>query len=308
MPIIGQASPHEKTDAPYFSRQIHAARRFYNPDWLAQEFSAPLPFAGGWESCEPGYLVERSDFPYYAIEFVAAGEGTVTLNGRSYPLMPGAYFTYGPGIPHGIENTGPAPLEKYFLNLRPVDDFFFRSEWTEPLGTCLHSVRPHSIGESFEELIEYALERNGWSEKICSAIVKLLALKLSEASIPSGEFSGAAYETYTRCVAVINRRFAELRGLEEMADACGIDQSYLCRLFRKYGHRSPYQYHLRLVMNHAADLLTKGGFRVAETAAMIGYPDPMHFSRTFKKVMGISPSRFALLEKTTGDAGRKGDE
>jgi len=292
----------KKPDAPYFSREIRAARRFYNPDWLTGDLRGPLPFAGGWESCAPGYRVAREEFPYYAIEFVASGEGAVTLNGREYPLVPGAYFVYGPGIPHGIENRGTAPLEKYFMNLRPADDDFLTSEWSEPIGKCLHSVRPHSVGESFEELIEYALERNAWSAKICSGIVRLLALKLAEASVPSGDFSGAAYETYARCVSVINRRYRELRGLEDMADACGIDQSYLCRLFRKYGHRSPYQYHLRLVMNHAADLLTKGGLRVSDTAEAVGYPDPMHFSRTFKKVMGISPSRFALLEKSAGEA------
>ncbi len=293
-------------DAPYFSRQIHAARRFYNPDWLTEGLSGPLPFAGGWESCAPGYRVERADFPYHAIEFVASGEGTVTLAGKEYPLSPGAYFTYGPGIPHGIENRGPAPLEKYFVNLRPSDGSFFASEWNGPIGKCLHSVRPHSVGESFEELIEYALERNPWSDRICSGIVKLLALKLAEASVPSGDFSGAAYATYARCVGIVNRRYREMRGLADMADACGIDQSYLCRLFRKYGHRSPYQYHLRLVMNHAADLLTKGGLRVTDAAEAVGYPDPMHFSRTFKKVMGVSPSRFVLLEKEgqDGDARR----
>lgn len=296
MPNIGQDAQKTRSDAPYFSRQIHAARRFYNPDWLTEGLSGPLPFAGGWESCDAGYRVERADFPYYAIEFVASGEGTVTLNGRDYPLMPGACFTYGPGIPHAIENKGSAPLEKYFMNLRSVDKSFFDSDWSDRIGTCFHSVRPHSIGESFEELIEYALERNSWSAKICSGIVRLLALKLAEASVPSGEFSGTAYETYTRCLGIINHRYKTLRGLSDIADACGIDQSYLCRLFRKYGHRSPYQYHLRLVMNHAADLLTKNGFRVSEAAAASGYPDPMHFSRTFKKVMGVSPSRFKTLD------------
>ena len=52
-------------------------------------------------------------------------------------------------------------------------------------------------------------------------------------------------------------------------------------------------------MNHAADLLLRNDHQVQEVAEMMNFADPLHFSRTFKKVMGISPSAFVKLSKGT---------
>lgn len=80
-----------------------------------------------------------------------------------------------------------------------------------------------------------------------------------------------------------------------MAQECHVDAAYLCRLFRRYGHQSPYQYVLRLKMNAAAELLQKPDALVKQTAKQIGFSDPFHFSRAFKSVFGLAPDAFRRL-------------
>jgi AraC-like DNA-binding protein len=260
-------------------------------------------FAGGWEYCAKGYKIERNNFPYYSLEFVVAGQGRVIVNNEESELIPGVFFSYGPDIPHMIIMDAKHPLEKYFVNIQcGTAEDFFGSVTASLYGRVFHSSRPHSIQQTFDELINYGVERSEWSTRICNHLVQLLVLKMSESSIKSEDFSGIAYANYLRCVSMINRRYLEFKGLEDIAEACCIDISYLCRLFKNFSHQSPYQYFLRLNMNHAADLLLQNNRQIQEVADMMDYEDPLHFSRTFKKVMGICPSEFIKLSKGNPEA------
>ena len=47
-----------------------------------------------------------------------------------------------------------------------------------------------------------------------------------------------------------------------------------------------------LRMQRAAQLLDATDETVAAIAAAVGYPNPFHFSRSFKSYMGASPRRY----------------
>jgi AraC-like DNA-binding protein len=77
-----------------------------------------------------------------------------------------------------------------------------------------------------------------------------------------------------------------------VAAACQLDGPYLCRLFARFHDESPYQFLTRLRMRHAASLLLEGGLSVKDAARATGFADPFHFSRVFKSVHRVPPSRF----------------
>ena len=83
--------------------------------------------------------------------------------------------------------------------------------------------------------------------------------------------------------------------LGQLAAACHIDPAYLCRLFRKFHQPSPYQLLLRRKINAAAERLLLPGASVKATAADLRFSDAFHFSRVFKKQMGLSPSAYIRL-------------
>ncbi len=48
-------------------------------------------------------------------------------------------------------------------------------------------------------------------------------------------------------------------------------------------------------MGQAVQLLQGRQAKIGEVAEALGYPDPFHFSRVFKKVYGVSPRHFLKL-------------
>lgn len=56
---------------------------------------------------------------------------------------------------------------------------------------------------------------------------------------------------------------------------------------------SPKEYVVTQRISHARFIIESGDFdSIAEVAQLVGYNDPLYFSKAFKKLYGISPSSF----------------
>ena len=78
-----------------------------------------------------------------------------------------------------------------------------------------------------------------------------------------------------------------------LASLSGVSEVYFRRIFRsKYGI-SPKEYILRRRIEYAKDLLTSGQFSVSEAARLSGYSELCHFSREFKRRVGVAPTEFS---------------
>jgi AraC-like DNA-binding protein len=85
---------------------------------------------------------------------------------------------------------------------------------------------------------------------------------------------------------------AERFSLAELAGAVGISPSHLRQAFTADVGVSPSAYLTRLRVDRAAELLTAGR-PIKEVAATVGFCDPSHLTRRFKRLRGVTPARYA---------------
>lgn len=288
-------SPGPGAKSPeFFSQQVTHARRFY----LDLNPPKHLPLAvvcGGLETCAPDYAVRRSTFPYQALEFVAAGRGTVKMVERCQELRAGRVFCYGPGVGQEIATAPDAPLVKYFINFCGREAMRRLREAGLKPGAVVQVCAPNEIVAGYDELIHNGLKATRHSAAICNRLLEVLLLKIAESSAPSGEVESRAFTTYQHCRQHLRDNFLRLRTLEQAARECHVNVAHLCRLFQRFDHQSPYQLLLRLKMSHAAERLHEPAVLVKQVAAQTGFGDAFHFSRAFKAVFGVSPDAFRKL-------------
>jgi YesN/AraC family two-component response regulator len=122
-----------------------------------------------------------------------------------------------------------------------------------------------------------------------------LALKIAAAKAPLDAAETLAFATYQHCRGYIEQHFLNLRTLRQIADDCHINEAYLCRLFQRYDQQTPYQYLLRLKINDASTRLLQPNVLIKQAAEEVGFADPLHFSRVFKTVLGLSPKAFRQM-------------
>ena len=77
--------------------------------------------------------------------------------------------------------------------------------------------------------------------------------------------------------------------LEELANFVGICRRQLERLFLKHLNCTPSRYYLKLRLDRARQLLKQTSRSIIEIANMCGFVSAPHFSRCYRKYIGVSP-------------------
>jgi len=288
--VAASASAHAEAQEPAFvSRQVAEARRYYL-DLKPGKSARPVLVCGGCERLAADYVVSRKTFPFFAVEFVAEGAGTLTLMGREYRLQPGVAFAYGPGVPHVIRNDARRPMRKYYVDLAGkgvADVLGVLGNWVP-----VQVSRPQEVVEVFEMLQREAAGVGPAVQALGDALVPVLLLKIQQRALAYGSAEPRSQAAYERARRHLEKHYLQLRTVEEAARACHMTPVYLSRLFARYAHTGAYQFLIRLKMNRAAELLLEGGMLVKQVAAELRFADAFHFSRVFKRVYGVPPEQF----------------
>ncbi len=275
----------------FVSRQVSRARRYYLDLSTTPERTCRVT-CGGCERVEADYLIQRDDFPYHCVEFVAEGKGTLELDGREFPLSRGSVFGYAPGVPHRIAGEPGQPMLKYYVDFvgRQASRWWQKHVWQ--LGGCLQVSAPDEITALFELLQSEGQDGSAVSRQICAGLLPILFQKISQRRLQAGPQEPRAWQSYIEARTLIQQQFRDLRTLQEAAAACGLSSAYLCRLFQRFGDTTPYELLVQRRMQHAADLLMDRGMLIKQVASELDFANPFHFSRVFKKVYGVSPEAF----------------
>lgn len=287
--ILEIVRPDVPEPPSFVSRQVREARRFYMNLNPAKGHRLTV-VCGGWECCAPDFRVERTDFPFLCVEFVAGGSGKLILEGKEWPLRRGTLFSYGPDCPHRIEANQEDPPVKYFLDFCGREGLDLLGQGGLLPGSCRIAANAEELEEAFEQLLATGKKAGPRAERIASLQAEILLLHLGE-SAPAEGGREQSFQTYLKCRRCIEERFLEFSTATEVAAACHVSTAYLSRLFALHGHEPPYHLLLRCRMSHAAARLDGGDKIVREVAEELGL-DPFHFSRVFKRVHGVSPAEF----------------
>ena len=81
-------------------------------------------------------------------------------------------------------------------------------------------------------------------------------------------------------------------GLGEVASAIGVHPAHLARVFRAHYGVSVGEYGRRLRLAWAATEIARGDTPLATVAADAGFADQSHFTRLFRRHVGITPARY----------------
>ena len=91
----------------------------------------------------------------------------------------------------------------------------------------------------------------------------------------------------------IHNNFADPElSISKIADIFGFSKKYFSALFVKNMQTNFTNYLADIRIKHATQLLQQNKLPVAELAEKCGYSDPLYFSKVFKKITGVSPSKY----------------
>ncbi len=253
----------------------------------------------GREICAPHYRMERQGFDYNAVEFIVGGAWTLRHKGRVEVLRPGALFAYGPHTPYCLEAGKGRDLTKYFIN-------FSGGSAAASIDKCglancqvLYVQELRWLQDLFDQMLNCAGLDAEAARDIGTRLLELILRRIEIDAWVGNNSLSSGRQTFSRCKAFIHEHYLELNSVAQIADRCHLNPGYLARLFSRFAGERPLQVLTRLKTQHAASLIMRGGYGVAQAGQAVGFSDPYHFSKVFKRVHGVSPGKM-LSDQTQG--------
>ena len=91
---------------------------------------------------------------------------------------------------------------------------------------------------------------------------------------------------------ILHASFSKELSLRSIAAAVGVHPVHLARTFRRHQHCTLGEYVRRLRVDQACRELAQTDAPLSQIALSAGYYDQSHFSRNFKRLMGITPTEY----------------
>jgi AraC-like DNA-binding protein len=245
---------------------------------------------GGYEKCAPDFEIIRKTYPYYVLEYSIRGKCTLKINSVLHLLTKGVIAGFAPQYPHHYTCDPDCPLEHYWLAFvgSKAQELFEKSNLCAK-GTV--SGSPYTM-QLMQSIFTNGMQKTRHAQEICSSYLRILLLSLAADQYIDEQFTSASRANYHFCRKYIDENFSYISSPLQVAKICNINVRYMSRLFKKYDILTPKEYIMQLKLNKAANLLLTVSLPVCKIAFAVGFKDPYHFSRNFKKVHKLSPSKY----------------
>ena len=235
----------------------------------------------------------------YQILYVANGKTHFWFDGKEKIVSAGHMVLYKP-----------EEIQKYVYYLEDNPEVF----WIHFTGSDVKNILAYH-GISLDEHVFYCgvlpdykalfrkiiqelqLCRYGYEDYIASLFNDILLL-VDRQQHEQKKATGNVQEQIERATAYFNENYNTKISIDDYAESLHISTNWFIHNFKQYAGMSPAQYILSLRMVNAQSLLERTTYNIKEISEIVGYENPLYFSRVVKKEIGKSPVQYRK-ERTT---------
>lgn len=250
------------------------------PDlWVAQ---------AGKYHCKPDYATGNFEHSNRTQLFYHLEGEAVLQNGRvSSSVTRGDLLIFPSNHPFNYQSD--ATIRHHWVGVEGVWPRQFAQQGLHHLTLAYNSKIEAKFVAIREVLI---LRKPGHALQAVGLLYELMAWVAAVGSDVASTSHSTYPETVQNAITHLRENYATKYRAAETATAVGVSQSHLRALFEKWLGESPRQFHTRYRIDQAARLLNEQQLSVTEVAYHLGFADARHFSRTFKRVMSMSPGKY----------------
>lgn len=261
----------------------------------------------GEENCYPGWMFGPYIRSKYVIHFVNSGKGRFYVKGNIYELSEGQMFIIYPGLETKYQADSDDPWSYTWIGFsgyeasHVVKMMGFTEETpvlsVENMDDVSSAV--HKILASRDLTMANRLRRT-------AAFMDILAMLIEQNrnSFVPQKYSQIKY--VSMAAEMIANSYNKKLKIAEIADAVGVNRSYLSNIFKRELNMSPQEFLINFRLEKAAQMLKETEEPIGSIASTVGYTDALTFSKAFKQKYNMTPTEYRNSEPEMVLADSKG--
>ncbi len=221
------------------------------------------------------------------------GMGWVDIAGQEYVLYPHQMAIIPVSVPHSYWSDHKNPWTIYWVHFKGAVSHSIVDMIVKDKGYVFEVNRNENREELFWDI--YKTLEFGYSHHnlnyVNMSLYRLLALYAYENQVKSA-LKRDNLHPVDKAVTFMKDNIDNSLTLRDLATVAGYTPNYFTSLFKEHTGYSPIDYFTHLKIQKACSLLVNTGLKVKQIAFELGYTDPYYFSRTFHKMMHVSPKDY----------------
>jgi len=226
------------------------------------------------------------------IMYILKGSLTLVLESNTHRAAENQLVFIDCLFPH--EYWANEDTEFYWAHIDGVNTRDFYQKIISERGPVFTVVKNTAFVTKFNEIIESCAPTIGVPEIVRSQIIYHL-LCMAYSSNADISISTEDSSVIDKAAQYIEKHLFEDLTVKQIAEHIGMSSSHFSRQFKEVTSYSPYEYIVVKRLDHAQWLLYATKLSIREIAYQTGYNSETNFIVSFRKKMGISPSRFRKL-------------
>lgn len=247
----------------------------------------------GRRKCHSGEAVGPAVREHYLMHYCLDGRGVYRAQGISYEIGPGEGFLILPGELSSYQADVQKPWSHIwvgFTGKRSAD--YLRYCGLDADHRTYQCAQIQRLEACVDAMMDFDTAGAGHELLLLGELYTFLGW-VAQSAQNTGKRSRDTGAEYVELAAeYIRNHFQEDLTVAKLARYVGLNRSYLTTVFQNTVNMSPQQYLMRFRMERAAQMLQEGNLTVGEIARSCGYPDPLTFSKAFKRTLGVTPSQY----------------
>lgn len=230
----------------------------------------------------------------FQLLYIASGKAHFHFDGKEQIITAGHMVLYRPKEPQKYEYYGEDQTEVYWVHFTGGNvKNILRSYGLTDEKRVFYCGLGLDYRNIFRTMINELQMRKANYAEMLEMYLRQLFIMLHRYFITSDKSKNVrALEEIDKATLYFNEHYSENICIDEYAQKHHVSISWFIRNFRQYTGYTPMQYILSKRIYNAEILLQDSTYNITEIAEIIGYDNPLYFSRIFKKTKGLSPSEY----------------
>ena len=235
----------------------------------------------------------------YILLYCVEGSGEIDLADARYILQPNTYIIIPPGVRHHYRSSKKNPWTLFWAHIVGKNaDLLYRKYngiYDSPIVSIPRSERSQKNFMKIMNILESGYGTTGleYANLILFHIVTQMVYQMAT------DTPEAKTDIITNSITFMNNNLDKNYKVEDLAAEQNLSVSRYSELFKKKTGYSPIQYFNKLKIEKSCQYLYFTDLGIKEICAKIGHSDPYYYSRAFKSLMGIPPSKYRRLYQTS---------
>lgn len=228
----------------------------------------------------------------YILLYCLEGQGTIKIYNKTITLSANEFFIIPSNIAHHYKSSTTNPWSIYLVhfNGKNADHLYFRYTKQTDLDPIKIPFNEQKC-DLFLKIIQL-LERSyedAYLELSNSYLVQFITTLVYQPLITSITETN---NPVSKSINFMKKHIDQPLTISELASEQSLSISRYSEVFKFETGSSPISYFIHLKMQKSCQYLYFTNMSIKEIAVAVGFSDPYYFSRMFKKVLGISPSKY----------------